>query len=160
MLSRRTYMVLIEGEVVIGRPLEEVFDFVADERNEPSFNERMFRAELVTPEPIGVGSRFLVGMWMMRRAVEMTVEFTAFDRPRLLGSTSRTVVQEGKGRPLVIVGRLSFDPVPDGTRLRWSWQVETPAAMKPLAPVIVNMGRRREQRLWGSLKQLLESEEG
>jgi hypothetical protein len=34
-------MAQIEGEIIIGRPPEVVFDLVADERNEPSFNPRM-----------------------------------------------------------------------------------------------------------------------
>ena len=46
----------VEGEIVIGRPVEEVFDYVADERHEPNFNSRMSRVELLTPEPIGLGS--------------------------------------------------------------------------------------------------------
>jgi hypothetical protein len=28
----------INGEIIIHRPVEEVFDFVADERNEPRYN--------------------------------------------------------------------------------------------------------------------------
>ena len=123
-----------------------------------SFNDRMFRAELVTPEPIGAGSQFLVASTMMRRTVEMTVEFTAFERPRLLGSTSRAVMQGRKGRPLVIVGSLTFDPAPEGTRMRWSWHVDTPGAMKLLTPLLERMGRRREQRVWSSLKRLLEDQ--
>jgi hypothetical protein len=31
-------MTRLEGEIVIDRPPEVVFDFVADERNEPQFN--------------------------------------------------------------------------------------------------------------------------
>ena len=146
----------IEGEIVIRRPVEEVFDFVADERNEPAFNERMFHAALATEEPIGAGSRFLLASTMMRRTVETTVEYTAFDRPRLLGSTSRSVMDGRRGRPMVTVGRLVFDPVPDGTRMRWSWYVDTPGMMKLLAPLVVRMGRRQEQRVWRSLKRLLE----
>jgi hypothetical protein len=42
-------MALIDGEIVIERPVEDVFDFVADEQNEPRFNARMSRVELVTP---------------------------------------------------------------------------------------------------------------
>lgn len=34
-------MVRIEGEIVINRPVEEVFDLVADETNEPRYNPRM-----------------------------------------------------------------------------------------------------------------------
>jgi len=38
-------MAKIEGEIVIGRPVEEVFDFVADQSNEPQYNPQMVRAE-------------------------------------------------------------------------------------------------------------------
>lgn len=34
----------IEGEILIGRPIEEVFDFVADERNDPC-REDLLRAD-------------------------------------------------------------------------------------------------------------------
>jgi uncharacterized protein YndB with AHSA1/START domain len=155
---KRTPTVQVEGEIVIRRPVNEVFDYVADERHEPNFNTRMPRVELLTPEPIGAGSRFRAETTMMRRAFEMTVEFTAFERPRLLGSTSRSLPRGGKGRPLVIAGSLTFDPVPEGTRMRWSWKVETPGAMKLLAPLVVRMGRRQERRVWSSLKRLLEAE--
>src|SRR6266496_45388 len=158
MSCRRVPTAQVEGEIVIRRPVEEVFDYVADERHEPNFNTRMSRVELLTPEPIGVGSRFEVEMTMMRRVFDMTVEFTAFERPRLLGSTSRSLPRGGRGRPLVTAGSLSFDPVPEGTRMRWSWQVETPAAMKLLAPLVARMGRRQERRVWTSLKRLLEEQ--
>jgi hypothetical protein len=38
-------MVRIQGTTVVARPVEDVFDFVADERNEPKYNPRMTRAE-------------------------------------------------------------------------------------------------------------------
>jgi hypothetical protein len=50
-------MVRVEGEIVIDRT-EEVFDFVADERNEPRYNPKMRRAEQISDGPIGVGTRF------------------------------------------------------------------------------------------------------
>src|SRR5439155_744515 len=53
---------------------------------------------------------------------------------------------------------LTFDPVPDGTRMRWSWQVETPGAMKLLAPLVGRMGRRQERRVRTSLKRPLEGQ--
>jgi uncharacterized protein YndB with AHSA1/START domain len=156
--SKHARTAQVEGEVVIGRPVEEVFDYVADERHEPNFNTRMSRVELLTPEPIGVGSRFGVEMTMMRRVFDMTVEFTAFERPRLLGSTSHSLPRGGKGRPLLTAGSLMLDPVPEGTRMRWSWQVETPGAMRLLVPLVARMGRRQERRVWGSLKRLLEEQ--
>ena len=42
--------------------------------------------------------------------------------------------------------------------MRWSWRVETPGAMKLLAPLVARMGRRQERRVWTSLKRLLEEQ--
>ena len=42
-------MTRIEGKILIDRPVDEVFDCVADERNEPRYNPRMLRAEKLTP---------------------------------------------------------------------------------------------------------------
>jgi hypothetical protein len=42
-------MAKIEGEILIGRPVAKVFDFVADPRNEPQYNPAMAAVELLTP---------------------------------------------------------------------------------------------------------------
>ena len=39
-MSRR-----VEGDIIIMRPVDEVFDVCADERNEPRYNPRMTHAE-------------------------------------------------------------------------------------------------------------------
>ena len=41
-------MARIEGEIVIGQPVDVVFDYVADQSNEPQYNPRMVRAEKIT----------------------------------------------------------------------------------------------------------------
>jgi uncharacterized protein YndB with AHSA1/START domain len=156
MASKRAGIARVAGEIVIERPVEEVFDYVADERHEPNFNSRMSRVELLTPEPIGAGSRFEIELTMMRRVFDMTVELTAFERPRLLGVTSHSTPRAG-GQPLLTAGSITFDPIPEGTRMRWSWDVQTPRGLKLLTPLVERMGRRQERRVWGSLKQLLET---
>jgi len=149
-------MTVINGEIVIERDIEDVFDFVADERNEPQFNPRMSRVELVTPEPIGPGSQFVAESRMMGRAFDVTVEYTVFERPRTLGSRSSSTPRGRKRRPLLIEGSLTFEAVPEGTQMRWRWQVETPGALRLMAPLLAWMGRRQERRVWTALKQLLE----
>jgi hypothetical protein len=42
----------IAGEVTIDAPVDEVFDMVADKRNEP----RIVRAERVSEGPVGTGA--------------------------------------------------------------------------------------------------------
>ena len=51
-------MARIDGEIVIAVPAEQVFDMVADERNEPRYNPRIARAEKTSPGPVGCGTRF------------------------------------------------------------------------------------------------------
>ena len=46
-------MARIEGEIVIGHPVDVVFGYVADQSNEPQYNLRMVRAEKITAGPWG-----------------------------------------------------------------------------------------------------------
>src|SRR4029453_7889790 len=80
-------MAPIEGELVIHPPLQEVFAFVAEERNEPRYNPRICRAEKLTAGSIGRGTRFRAEAVTLGRTTEMTIEHTAYERPRRLASS-------------------------------------------------------------------------
>ena len=147
----------IEGEVVIIRPVDQVFDFVADERNEPRYNSRMVRADKASPGPIGRGTRFLAESAMLGRVVETTIEFTDYERPRLLGSTSRSVVRLIKPVATKTEGTLTFDAVAGGTRMRWAWDVETRGVLKLMSRIVARAGERQEETMW-DLKHLLEEQ--
>ena len=88
----------IEGEIRIERAIEEVFDFVANERNEPLYNPRMLNAVKVTDGPIGIGTQFTATTKTGGRTADMVIEVTAFDRPtRRTGSRAPTVRSDGSG---------------------------------------------------------------
>ena len=70
----RTRVAHIEGEIIIGRPVEEVFDVVADERNEPRYNPRLLWVEKISSGPISRGTRFRAATKTMGRPFEMTIE--------------------------------------------------------------------------------------
>ena len=140
----------INGEIVICRPLEMVFDYVADQRNEPSYNPSMVRAGKVTPGPIGKGTRFCSSVVSMRRAAEMQIEYTRYDRPVALASITTM-------RQAIINYALTFAADADGTRMRWSARVCLHGPVRLLGPLVTWLGRRQEQRIWTSLKRHLES---
>lgn len=144
-------MARIAGEITIERPVDEVFDFVADERNEPRYNPRMISAEKTSTGPIGAGTTFQAQTMARGKPVGMTTETTGYDRPRRLESSTSLSWMD-------IHGTLTFDPVPRGTRMRWSWNVEPRGSLKLLTPVIAFIGKRQEQVVWSGLKELLESE--
>ena len=78
-------MTFIEGEITIARPAEAVFDFAADQRNEPRYNPRMARAEKVTGGPVGKGTVFRSAVRAAGRATDMRSELTGYRRPPLAG---------------------------------------------------------------------------
>jgi uncharacterized membrane protein len=146
-------MARVVGEIVINRPVEEVFDFVADERNEPRYDPRMRDAEQISEGPVGSGTRFRTVLETMGRTMSMIVEFTGYERPRRLASVTRSSMMETEGA-------LTFESVPGGTRMRWSWDVRPRGALRLMAPIVGVIGRRQEQRIWGNLKRLVEAEAG
>jgi hypothetical protein len=87
----------------------------------------------------------------MGRAVDMVIQFTGFERPRRIEETVHLSSMD-------LQGALTFEPVPEATRMRWSWEVEPRGILKVMRPLVARMGRRQEQRIWTSLKHLLEGQ--
>jgi hypothetical protein len=82
-------MTAINGSILIRRPIEQVFDFVADERNEPVYNPKMRSVEKTTPGPIGIGTLWHVVMESGKRSSPLELEVTEYARLRRLGSRTR-----------------------------------------------------------------------
>jgi carbon monoxide dehydrogenase subunit G len=143
-------MARIEGEILIDRPVDVVFDYVADQSNEPRYNPQMVRAEKITAGPVRKGTQFRSAVASRGRTAEMLIECTGYDRPALFATTT-TMAQAD------ISYTLRFEPVAAGTRMRWSGQVRPKGAVRLLGPVITWMGIRQEQRIWTSLKKHLEA---
>src|SRR5690349_8296319 len=81
-------MARIEGEIVIGHPVDVVSDYVADQSNEPQFNLRIVRPEKITAGPVGKGTRFRPAVASMGRTAEMLIECAGYDRAALFASTT------------------------------------------------------------------------
>lgn len=144
-------MAQIEGEIVIERAVDDVFSFVADERNEPRFNPQMTSVNKVSDGDIGLGTQFHAEVISGGKPLSMVIEFVEFERPLRLAS--RTTM-----RGMVILGVLTFQRVGDATRMRWAWDMQPTGAMRLLKPLIIVMGRRQEREIWTNLKRCLEAQ--
>jgi len=143
-------MTHIAGEVTIAAPVDEVFDMVADERNEPMYNPRIVRAEKVSDGPVGAGARFVADPKNMGERGEMTLTILEYDRPHRLHNVVRSSY-------LQVDGTLTFEEVDGGTRLRWDWDMGLVGPMRMLAPVLALIGPAWERRNWVGLKDYMES---
>jgi hypothetical protein len=138
----------IAGSVRIAAPLEQVFDTVADSRNEPSFNPAMVDVELLTPLPVRAGTTFLARMGTSR--MEMLVEVTEFERPHRVGSRTRSSIMETSGA-------LTFAAEGDETVMSWDWQVRPKGWLRVVGPLAGPLGGRMERKIWTGLKHQLET---
>ncbi|NKQ57037.1 hypothetical protein HFP15_29625 [Amycolatopsis sp. K13G38] len=144
-------MTSINGSIHIERPVEEVFDFVADERNEPTYNPRLSGVEKTTPGPIGRGTRWHAVATSRKRATPFELEITEYAPPSRLASVTHMDAIE-------ISGALTFVPEAQGTRMSWSWNLRPKGMLKLATPLLAALGRRQEQRIWSSLKACLEKQ--
>ena len=108
-------MTRIDGEIVIGRPVDVVFDYVADQRNEPEYNPHMVRAEKITAGPVGKGTQFRSAVASTGGTAEMLIECTMAGSARFATTTTM--------RQADISYTLTFEPAAGGTRMRRSGQV-------------------------------------
>lgn len=141
-------MVHVTGSILIAAPVELVFDTVADSRLEPSYNPAMTEVELLTGEPIGLGTRFRARMG--DAGLEMLVELTEFDRPHRLGSRTTSSMMETSGT-------LTCTPESGSTRLSWDWQLHPSGWFRMLGPLVGPLGHRMERKIWTALKHKLEA---
>jgi uncharacterized protein YndB with AHSA1/START domain len=128
----------------IACPPEEVFDILADLRNDTQWNSRVSRAELRSPEPIGLGSRFAI----VNGGTAYDVTITSFDRPSRLGF-------EASGKPDLTIA-CAFAPTPGGTELESDFDFRPKGALKVLFPLFAPLIRRDVPKQYASLKALCE----
>lgn len=143
----------IQGSIGIRRPVGEVFDFVADERNEPAYNPQMRKVEKATPGPIGLGTVWRATIGTKRRQTSFELEVTDYVRPWRLGSVTRMGGAD-------LRGGLTFRPTDEGTWMDWSWDFRPKGLLKLAGPVFTVVGRRQEQRIWAGLKRYMEQGAG
>ena len=74
----------------------------------------MTGVDLLTPPPVGLGTRFRARMG--KTGMEMLVELTEFQRPHRLGSRTASSMMETSGT-------LTFAADGEHTLMSWDWQV-------------------------------------
>jgi uncharacterized membrane protein len=135
--------------VVIARPVDEVFAYVADARNRPSWDDSVESEELTSPEPIGVGSAVRTRMRSMGRDYEYTWEVVEHEPP-----THQRI--ESTSGPFSTTLVYDLADGSDGTSVRFSVTGRPAGLMRVPQPLIA---RRTQQNLdngFARLKQVLE----
>lgn len=137
-------------EVLISRPVDEVFAFVEDARNRPRWDESVDSEELTSPEPIGVGSTVLTRMRSMGREYQYTWEIVAHEPPN-----GMTV--ESTSGPFPTTLAFQFSGRDGGTWVEASVTGRPTGLLRLLQPLIARTTQANLDRAYPRLKRLLET---
>jgi WS/DGAT/MGAT family acyltransferase len=139
---------VVENVINIAASAEKAFDFVVDVRNEPRWNPQLLHAEMLTPEPIGVGTTFLVKFG--RGVGDAWIEDTKVDRPRAWETISRSRVLDAQSD-----GKI--DSTTGGCRLIMRTQLRPRGILRLVTPALGWFMHRTLDQDLRRLKALLEN---
>lgn len=140
----------VEASVVIGRPLEACFTYLADLANDVEWRREWIDAEKTTDGPHGVGSRYrLTATFLGRRAI---TEYEAIAYEPNRRAAWRTV-----SGPLPLTFSRAFESVDGGTLITMRYEGEMHGLLRLVAPLLAGMGRRQLEGDFPKLKQLMEA---
>jgi uncharacterized protein YndB with AHSA1/START domain len=139
-----------DGEAIISRPIEEVFDYVSDPRNEPEWLPGATAVEKTSDGPVGPGSTF-VGHY--NRAGRVELELIEFERPRCVTFRARSKVVD-------FDDAIVLSQIGARTHLQARMSAEPRGAMRLAAPLMARTMRCQFATNWDQLRQALEREPG
>lgn len=139
----------IERSIVIDRPIEVVFQFIHDPRNDASWQTTLIESKQVGDAPFGVGTLLRERRRFLGIQVEMTKEITAFEP--LHRSAFKMVAG---GAPMS--GEYALQPLDGATKVSAIGYVEPRGFFRMADALFTSMAARELEASLGHLKELLE----
>jgi uncharacterized membrane protein len=142
-------MTKLEVSVVIDRPIEEVFSFVADFENSPQWMAELVEAKQTSEGSVGVGTTLSGVANPLGRRAESTQEVTEYE------PNSKFAIKSTSG-PVTSEDAYIFESVAGGTRVTRVVKAELGGFFRMAEPLVVRMMRRQFETNFATLKDLLE----
>ncbi|HEX6868969.1 MAG TPA: SRPBCC family protein [Candidatus Limnocylindrales bacterium] len=122
-------MTTLREQIATTLPPGAVFDYVADFQSAAEWDPGVAHARRLDAGPLGVGSRYELGVRMGGRVVPMTYRITVFERP------SR-VVLEGEGSNVAAIDDIRFVPAIEGTVVDYTADIRLRGWMRLIQPFV------------------------
>ena len=144
-------MIKIENSVVINRPIDEVFEFMANSENDPQWSSGAQEVIKTSEGPTGVGTTYTTVSRFLGRRLEATVEYTAYEpNKRLAGKAT--------SGPILFQFENTFEPAAEGgTKVTVSSEGDVGGFFKLAEPLVARMLQRQVDTDTANLKDLLEA---
>jgi uncharacterized protein YndB with AHSA1/START domain len=142
-------MVDRSDSILIDRPAEEVFAYVADVTNDPSWHTDILEARKTTEGPVGMGTFWHTRFKPSMGNSEADMQVVSFEPNRVLA-------MKGDVGPMHPTLTYRFEPADGGTMFTRRVQITVSGWMKIMQPVMGVMLPKQNQGFLANLKQVLE----
>jgi carbon monoxide dehydrogenase subunit G len=145
----------MDSTVLIERPVEEVFGFVADLTNVASMDPSVKSVQKTSQGPIGAGSTFRIRQKAphLGKVRDASVRYTAV-------KPNRKIEFKAKVGPNSPTARLTFKRVDGRTRVRFRAESNLGGPLKVLSALSTRQGQHMWDKRLTRLKRTLESPKG
>jgi carbon monoxide dehydrogenase subunit G len=141
-------MIRVHEVRATGRPIDEVFAYIADFSTTAEYDPGVARA--VRLDPVGPGARFDVDAVFVGRTLPMRYTIVEYDPPHRL-------VLEGRSASSTARDEIRFDSTENGTRIDWTLDLQLLGAGRfagpLLRPLLLRLGRKALDGLAQRLEQ-------
>lgn len=122
-------MTVLNEELEVSRPLDEVFGLIGDFANAEVWDPGVEESRAITEGPVRVGSRYELTVVFNGRRLPMTYEVTAFDPPR-------RVELVGTGSTVDARDDIRFEATDGGTRILYTADLRLKGVLRVAEPLL------------------------
>lgn len=122
-------MTTLHERVETTLPIEDVFDYVADFANSMEWDPGVATAERLGDGPVGLGSRFRLGVRLGPRVAPMEYRISAFEPPT-------RVVLVGSGSGVSAVDEIRLARIATGTGLDYTADIRLGGILRLIQPFL------------------------
>ncbi len=142
----------MEHSVTIERPVEKVWAYITDPRNDTEWQSMIVEAEQLSEGPMGVGTVERSTAKVLGRRFDTTFEVTEYEPNR------RSRIKSTSG-PFTFTGTYEVERADGGTRFTWAMEGDPGGFFKVAEPLVLRVISRQVQADLVTLKDLLETRE-
>lgn len=141
----------VETQVVINRPIEDVFAYVIDLNNLTQWDTGVLEAEYTSEDPIGVGTTYRHVIQFLGRRLETEGKVIEFEPNKKISYKS----ESGPGSGEVYI---AFETTNGDTRVTQRIKAEFGGLFKLAEPIVFRSMQRQNEASLATLKDILEAE--
>lgn len=143
-------MLKFSADLLVNRPVDKVFAWLTDAKNQAKFDKSSLEMELLTPGPWRTGSQFREVRDLGGRKTDVLSEIAELE------TNKRFVIRSKTGPDWL--GTWNFESEGNHTRLRWTGQLTMKGIARLFEPLIGRQMRPQIESQFAALPQIMESE--